>query len=653
MTANPGKKSVKKVAKTKASEKVTKKKDDVKPYNGGKLSIQKEETAGANGIFKVVEIESLVPSKTNPRKTFNHIDELAESIKSNGLINPLTVRTVEDYYEIICGERRYKAALTIGLATVPVIIRELTDDEVLEVQIVENLQRSDVHPLDEAEGFKNLLDSGKYNITALAERIGRSAHYVYNRLQLNKLIEPVRSALADEYITISHAILLANLSDELQNELFAEIDNRNDQWRNHEADSVQDLKSEIQSRMRLMSKAPFDITKDCTNCQKCTGNNAFLFPELNEKKESKCTDEKCWKEKVEEFILNKKQKFEEKNKPVVLITDDYSVSEEEKEKEMLTIYQYKPAVKEKCESTVDAIYTKGDKIGKATKVCTDPNCKIHFPNGAGPGGSGGDKKDPNEVYTRRLELAFEPLELEMINECAKSLITGVWEHPDRPKSFDISFSNSFPVLFFAITHVYALLDYTKRTFLNQLLREVRLISEEKTDNMTEQQEKEFTKFVYDYLDYGFNYGDEGFEILLFQLNRDSTAGLERLLFAMLAISKLHTAKDGCIRNRSQSFYEICNIFFPVDETYKVLCSPYYDKAFKMEKSFAEKNNKVPNAKMGEYHIELKHIWADLPSIPSAEASTLADQDDPSASLDESGEPDVEEGGFGPIDEEEE
>ncbi len=172
------------------------------------------DAVGPEFFEPALPIAQLQPSRVpaNPRKRFDpdRLRDLAASIATRGIIEPLVVRRVEDHYEIICGERRFRAALQAGLAHVPAMVRCLTDTAALEVMVVENKQREDVDALEEADGFRRLLDTG-YGIDTLAAQIGLSKKYVYDRMKLLSLIPAAQDLLSEGTITAGHAILLARL----------------------------------------------------------------------------------------------------------------------------------------------------------------------------------------------------------------------------------------------------------------------------------------------------------------------------------------------------------------------------------------------------------------------------------------------------------
>lgn len=164
--------------------------------------------------FKVISLTQLTESKLNPRHHFDPdgLRQLADSIIAKGLIQPLTVRAKGEGYEIVVGARRFRAVKLAELTDVQCVVRTLTDLDVLEIMVIENNQREDVHPLEEAEGYRALMKQGKYDVAALAARVGRSINYVYDRVKLLELTKDAQDLFWDGLITAGHAILLARLS---------------------------------------------------------------------------------------------------------------------------------------------------------------------------------------------------------------------------------------------------------------------------------------------------------------------------------------------------------------------------------------------------------------------------------------------------------
>src|SRR5437588_7266297 len=162
-----------------------------------------------------VPIEFLKPNPRNPRRVFAdpELDELAASIRERGIIQPILVRTVRgaiDAYEIIAGERRWRAAQRAGVHDVPVVLLEVTDREALELAIIENVQRSDLNPLEEAMGYQALADEFKHAQDDIAKIVGKSRSHVANTLRLLRLPDDVKAYLTDGRLTAGHARALLN-----------------------------------------------------------------------------------------------------------------------------------------------------------------------------------------------------------------------------------------------------------------------------------------------------------------------------------------------------------------------------------------------------------------------------------------------------------
>src|SRR5260370_30681612 len=172
-----------------------------------------------------VPLAQLVESSTNPRKTFDEekLEELTESIRSKGVLSPLLTRRVNGHFEIVSGARRYRAAQRAGLSEVPVRLADISDEEALETQIVENVLRADVHPFEEAQRFRALLDreGGGYTIEKISMKTGKNAAYIAKRIRLLDLIPPVAEAFTAGHIGIEHALLIAKLGADAQENAFA------------------------------------------------------------------------------------------------------------------------------------------------------------------------------------------------------------------------------------------------------------------------------------------------------------------------------------------------------------------------------------------------------------------------------------------------
>ncbi|MCX5494831.1 ParB/RepB/Spo0J family partition protein [Kaistia dalseonensis] len=169
-------------------------------------------------LSRRVPIEYLRPNPRNPRKSFEEADlaDLTASIREKGIVQPILVRTVPgptEAYEIIAGERRWRAAQRAGLHDVPVLVHNVSDQEALELAIIENVQRADLNVLEEALGYQQLIDEFSYTQTALADVIGKSRPHVANTLRLLKLPEPVLGYLREGKLTAGHARALVTVDD--------------------------------------------------------------------------------------------------------------------------------------------------------------------------------------------------------------------------------------------------------------------------------------------------------------------------------------------------------------------------------------------------------------------------------------------------------
>jgi ParB family chromosome partitioning protein len=171
-------------------------------------------------------IEEIVPNRSQPRKHFDEskLQELTESIKEKGILEPLIVRRIDQGYELIIGERRWRAAQKAGLKEVPVLVKEIEGREILELSLIENLQREDLNPIEEAEAFKRLTEEFNISQGELSTRIGKDRTTIANTLRLLKLPLKVRNQLLQDRITSGHARAILSLGTrEKQEELSALI----------------------------------------------------------------------------------------------------------------------------------------------------------------------------------------------------------------------------------------------------------------------------------------------------------------------------------------------------------------------------------------------------------------------------------------------
>ena len=171
-----------------------------------------KESGGPETIVKITKVE---PNREQPRKNFDEdaLQELADSIKQFGLLQPILVQDRKTHYEIIAGERRWRAAKLAGLKEIPVIIRDYTDQEIVEISLIENIQREDLNPIEEALAYKKLLTEFNLKQDEVAERVSKSRTAVTNSIRLLKLCDEVQQMIIDDMISTGHARALISIED--------------------------------------------------------------------------------------------------------------------------------------------------------------------------------------------------------------------------------------------------------------------------------------------------------------------------------------------------------------------------------------------------------------------------------------------------------
>src|SRR6267378_4402069 len=356
----------------------------------GEKIMPSTQNAVHNHEYRSVPITALAESVTNPRKRFDakSLEELAASFKTQGILAPLLVRELEESkYEVVAGARRLRAAKLAELEKLPVRVVKLTDAEAIEAQCVENLQREDIHPLEEALGFKSLLELGEpsYSIATIASRAGKSEAYVYGRVRLADLIPPVAEAFLKDQITIGHALLIAKLPTSQQQEAFAAA--FRGQWTSEGNTQVlipvRELAAWIESNILLqLASAPFDKQDDtlvpeagsCVNCPKRTGFNKLLFPDV---RKDSCTSPDCFRAKIDACV----KKTLETKPQLIQISAAWNSREgaplgrsqyvelEIKKPKANGASTKLPANQKPCEKMAEAIVMDGGKRGQVVKVC--------------------------------------------------------------------------------------------------------------------------------------------------------------------------------------------------------------------------------------------------------------------------------------------
>ena len=233
-------------------------------------TVESKEDAAAKSGVQVMKINEVEPNRDQPRKNFDEdaLLELSDSIKQFGVLQPLLVRKRKDYYEIIAGERRWRAAKLAGVKEVPVIEKEYTDQEILEIGLIENIQREKLNPIEEAIAYKRLLEEFNLKQDEVAERVSKSRTAVTNSMRLLKLSDKVQQMIIDDMISTGHARALLAIDDpELQYTL---------------ANKIFDEKLSVRETEKLVK----EIKNPKKPKEKKPVANSFIYQDLEEKMKS-------------------------------------------------------------------------------------------------------------------------------------------------------------------------------------------------------------------------------------------------------------------------------------------------------------------------------------------------------------------------------
>lgn len=233
-------------------------------------TVESKEDAAAKSGVQVMKINEVEPNRDQPRKNFDEdaLLELSDSIKQFGVLQPLLVRKRKDYYEIIAGERRWRAAKLAGVKEVPVIEKEYTDQEILEIGLIENIQRENLNPIEEAIAYKRLLEEFNLKQDEVAERVSKSRTAVTNSMRLLKLSDKVQQMIIDDMISTGHARALLAINDpELQYTL---------------ANKIFDEKLSVRETEKLVK----EIKNPKKPKEKKPVANSFIYQDLEEKMKS-------------------------------------------------------------------------------------------------------------------------------------------------------------------------------------------------------------------------------------------------------------------------------------------------------------------------------------------------------------------------------
>jgi ParB family chromosome partitioning protein len=346
-----------------------------------------------------IPLAKIRESKTNPRRFLDEakLAELADNIKQHGVLQPILLRPLPEgetgLYELVAGARRYRASQLAKRESIPATVRELTDAQALELQVIENVQRVDVHPLDEAQGYAALveLQPDTHTVECIASRVGRSPAYVSGRLRLIQLIPEAKQAFYEDKLPVAHAFEIARLQPNDQRHALQECF---PQYRNAaailkdkkaEATTVRELRAWIEREIHLdLTNAPFDPQDEmllpkagaCARCPKRTGSNPLLFPEVRQK--SICTDRECYRAKVEALVQIQVKPLEEKGETPLRVSQAPAWQANGHAKDVLFEGQYRRVkAKEECPNTKAAVLIDGKGAGSIFYICQTEKCEVH------------------------------------------------------------------------------------------------------------------------------------------------------------------------------------------------------------------------------------------------------------------------------------
>lgn len=365
------------------------------------------------------------------------LGELANSIAQHGVLQAVRVRkhpTINGKYELIYGERRFRASALAGKQDIPAYVMEADDDLALELQAIENLQREDPHPLNEAIGYKVMLERKEGMTTAeLALRFGTSETYVLQRLKLNDLVREAKKDFLDDLMLLGHAIILARLTPADQRQTREQLFRRKNGY-----GTVSELQDFVEREvMNSLSSAPFDKNDEslykkagaCVNCPKRSGASPMLFAEIKEK--DKCFDRACFFTKCHKHLLNRTKEIVE-TKPEIVFLTDYNAPNEEvatilTENRLKPLSEYSDFSQHKTGgSKAKGLWISGSKAGQMATVFLKKEESVKT----------NDVKESTQLQIDKIKQRMERAkELDREKVYAK-ILEALRQHPSQKKSFD-------------------------------------------------------------------------------------------------------------------------------------------------------------------------------------------------------------------------
>jgi ParB/RepB/Spo0J family partition protein len=372
--------------------------------------------------LKTIKVADAKQSATNTkgRTEGKEFDELVASIKETGVLTPVLVRAIHPAvgsmkWEVIAGNRRLAAAKSAGLKEISAQVVEMNDIEAREAQIVENLHRQDIHPIDEGELYRKLIEESKYDIANVAAKVAKSDTYVKQRLFLTNLGKQAADAYRTSKIIDGIAVLIAKLSDSDQSiALSRAVDGYNPA-------TVKELKAWIEINIYSpLERQPWlksaETMKAVGKCVECEPTRASLFGDV---KEGACTDMKCWKRKMDAYLADRI-----KTEKLKAVSSEYG----EGAKGTISRSEYTLVAKkgkDRCKNVIGAIIAVGSDQGQTVDICIDKKCEVHGTMKSEYG------LTPGEQENRRLERkaqikAAKKAEASRENKLAAALANVKW-----------------------------------------------------------------------------------------------------------------------------------------------------------------------------------------------------------------------------------
>lgn len=361
--------------------------------------------------FGRLDLALIRESPTNPRKHFDEkaMIELANSIRTRGVAIPILVRDlpadVSDQLELIDGARRFRAAKAAGCVDIPARIIQCDDQTALELQTIANLQREDVHPLDEALGFRQLIERSGYDVPAICARIGKSESYVYQRLKLTDLIQHGRDLLWAEEISVAIALLIARIPAELQQKII------DAEWPLENARRTQEwLDRNVFLRLDEVpwTMADADLVPEAGSCDACpkrTGYTPALFPEVEDG--DTCTDPACFHRKKAAYVELKRA---EKPEDVIEVSGEYRYGAKGEMLDRTKYHKLTAAEARQAEGAKQALVVDGEDAGKTIWI---------KPTGA----TGGYQKTAEEKEAERQRKLEDKIRAEISDRCLDKMLS--------------------------------------------------------------------------------------------------------------------------------------------------------------------------------------------------------------------------------------